>query len=210
MSECLGLDLLVKERLKQWPQQPPGLRMPGRGREIWMRGRPGADASTTHPFLKLTGSLRLRTLPDGLWLNFGGTIMDPFVDVLAIEACSTLPNLLDKRSRYVPSTYSMVAVCPVPWLQAPVAPDNRMPRWRAIGLIPHPPAYPIAFPVRERRVLDRLKRAHYVEFERHHMPHAHEFFAPMDTLTAEHSDKDPELAALLARASPASNFLRAL
>jgi hypothetical protein len=40
-----------------------------------------------HPFLKLPGSTRWRTLPDGLWLNFGGTSVDPFVDIFAIEAC---------------------------------------------------------------------------------------------------------------------------
>jgi hypothetical protein len=41
-------------------------------------------------------SNRLRTLPDGLWLNFAGTHAEPFVDIFAIEACGTLQNLLDK------------------------------------------------------------------------------------------------------------------
>jgi hypothetical protein len=84
MVEHLSLDMQVKERLKRWPQRPPGLSMPRRGRHVWLRCRPGDNSKTSHPFLKLPGSTRLRTLPDGLWLNFGGTIADPFVDIFGI------------------------------------------------------------------------------------------------------------------------------
>jgi hypothetical protein len=84
MTEPQSLDTQVKERLKRWPQRPPGLHMPRRGRHVWLRGRPGDDTKTCHPFLKLPGSTRLRTLPDGLWLNFGGTVADPFVDIFGI------------------------------------------------------------------------------------------------------------------------------
>ena len=84
MTDPQSLDMQVKERLKGWPQRPPGLHMPRRGRHVWLRGRPGDDSRTSHPFLKLPGSTRLRTLPDGLWLNFGGTIADPFVDIFGI------------------------------------------------------------------------------------------------------------------------------
>jgi hypothetical protein len=150
----------------------------------------------------------LRTLPDGLWLNFGGTIADPFVDIFAIEACSTLQNLLDKRSRFAPSTHSLLAVCPVPWLLAPVMPEDPTPRWQAIGVLLRPPMLPAVFPVRLTRILYGLKAEHYDGFARHQLPHGHEFFAPMDALTAEDSDKNPEMEALLQRASPVSNFLR--
>ena len=67
-----SLDTLVKERLKRCPQHPPGLK-PRRGTEAWLRGRPSEESGVSNPFLKLPGSTRLRTLPDGLWLNFGGT-----------------------------------------------------------------------------------------------------------------------------------------
>ena len=208
MPESQSLDMQVKERLKRWPQRPPGLHMPRRGRHVWMRCRPGDDTKTCYPFLKLPGSTRLRTLPDGLWLNFGGTIADPFVDIFAIEACSTLQNLLDKRSRFAPSTHSLLAVCPVPWLLAAAMPDDPTPRWQAIGVLSRAPALPAVFPVRLTRILFGLKAEHYDGFTRHQLPHAHEFFAPMDALTAEDSDKNPELEALLRRASPVSNFLR--
>jgi len=208
MSVSQSLDLLVKQRLKQWPQRPPGLRMPRRGRHVWLRGRPGEDPDCCYPFLKLPGSTRLRTLPDGLWLNFGGTIAEPFVDIFAIEACSTLQNLLDKRSRFAPSTHSLLAVCPVPWLLAPAMAGDPTPRWQAIGVMSRVPALPAAFPVRNHVVLYGLKQKHYDGFARHQLPHGHELFAPMDALTAEDSDKDPELLALLQRGSPIAKFLR--
>ncbi|MFC7551689.1 hypothetical protein ACFQU7_04300 [Pseudoroseomonas wenyumeiae] len=58
-------------------------------------------------------------MPDGLWLHFSPDPADAWCDILCIEACSTLQNLLDKRSRFAPSTTSLLAVCPVPWLTAP-------------------------------------------------------------------------------------------
>jgi hypothetical protein len=42
----------------------------------WLRGRPGTVDDLDQPFLKLPGSNRLRTVPDGLWLCFGGTESD--------------------------------------------------------------------------------------------------------------------------------------
>jgi hypothetical protein len=197
--------MLVKERLKRWPQKPPGLK-PRRGRETWLRGRPSDLSGGCNPFLKLPGSNRLRTLPDGLWLNFGGTPVDPFVDIFAIEACSTLQNLLDKRSRFAPSTHSLMAVCPVEWLLAPVAPDDPTPRWKATRLFLAEPTIPVSMPVREMRVLYGLKNHHYDGFAQHHLPHAHEFFVPMERLMREDSDKDPALCALLERASISANF----
>ena len=79
MRATVSLDLLVKSRLKGWGQRPPGVK-PRRGKESWLRGRPSEDETRiSSPFLKIPGSSRLRTLPDGLWLNFGGTFAEPFV-----------------------------------------------------------------------------------------------------------------------------------
>ena len=72
MNSAATLDMLVKQRLRRWPQCPPGLRMRTR-KEAWLRGRPSEEGDSVNPFLKLPGSTRRRTLPDGLWLNFGGT-----------------------------------------------------------------------------------------------------------------------------------------
>lgn len=207
MRSDISLDLLVKSRLKNWGQRPPGVG-PGRGKDAWLRGRPGDDGHRiSSPFLKMPGSHRLRTLPDGLWLNFGGTYAEPYVDILAIEACSTLQNLLDKRSRFAPSTHSTMCVCPLEWLLAPIAPTDRTPRWRTTGVILHEPFNDIIIPVREMRVLYGLKNEHYRGFARYQLPHAHEFFVPMDTLTEERSEENPALRALIARTSVSANFL---
>jgi hypothetical protein len=205
MQGSYTLDALVKQRLRAWPQRPPGL--PSQEFDAWLRGRPADDMGTCHPFLKIPGSTRFRTLPDGLWLNFGGTTKEPYADVFAVEACSTLQNLLDKRSRFAPSTHSLLAVCPVPWLLAPVMAGDPTPRWQATGVLFKEPLLPFVLPVRTMHVLYGLKRDHYAGFLRHQLPHAHEYFAPMEALTAKNSDKDPALRALLARASVSANFL---
>ncbi len=129
------------------------------------------------------------------------------MDILAVEACGSLQNLLDKRSRFAPSTHSLLAVCPVPWLLAPVAPGNPMPRWQATGVLRYEPLVPFVLPVRDIRVLYALKKHHYAGFARHQIPHAHEYFVPMEALTAENGEQDPALRSLLARASAAANFL---
>jgi hypothetical protein len=206
MRRGSSLDSLVRERLKQWPQRPPGVKSTGLRQEAWLRGRP-SDELHRHPFLKVPGSARGRTLPDGLWLNFGGTPGDPYVDIFAIEACASMPNLLDKRSRFAPSTHSLLAVCPVLWLLSPAMPDDPTPRWKVTGVLLQEPTGPLILPVRSMHVLYGLTRRDYQGFVRHLLPHPHEFFAPMEALTASDGDKNPELQAMLARASVEANFL---
>ncbi len=207
MLPNVSLDRQVKEQLKRWPQCPPGLPQSDASKNAWLRGRPTDDVGSCHPFLKLPGSERMRTLPDGLWLNFGGTPEEPFVDIFAVEACGNITNLLDKRSRFAPSTHSLLAVCPLPWLLAPVMDGDPTPRWQATGLIREAPAGAVSFPVRDMRVLYGLKSQDYAGFFHHQLPHAHEFFAPMEVLTARDSEKNPELRALLSRAALSANFL---
>lgn len=202
-----SLDSLVRARLRTWPQRPPGVAA-GMGAHAWLRGRPADEAANAHePYLKLPGSDRMRTLPDGLWLNFGGTAAEPFADILAIEACGTLPNLLDKRSRFAPSTHSLMAFCPVPWLLAPVSPSDATARWRATGILPVEPVQPLIVPVRDVRVLYALKKHHYAGFESSQVPHTHEFFIPMEALVDADAPKNPAVRALLARASARAHFI---
>jgi hypothetical protein len=79
-----SLDALVRFRLRQWPQCPPGLEPKHACRNGWLRGRPVEKTIQCLPFLKLPGSNRLKTLPDGLWLNFGGMPEDAYVDIFGI------------------------------------------------------------------------------------------------------------------------------
>ncbi len=207
MSVILSLDALVRARLKNWPQRPPGIGTSRLSADAWLRARPCEDAGTCHPFIKLPGSTRLRTLPDGLWLNFGGTEEEPFADIFAIEACSTIPNMLDKRARFAPSTSSLMAVCPVPWLLAPVVPGQAMPRWRATGLMRREPVLPLVLPIRNLRVMYGLKRRQYDGFVRNQVPHPHEYFVPMETLIEEGSEANPGVRELVSRAMACANFL---
>ena len=207
MRKNRSYDALVKARLRDWPQHPPGLLPRPNHQETWLRGRPTYDVGRCHPFLKLPGSDRLRTLPDGLWLNFAGSPEEPFVDIFAVEACLSLQNLLDKRSRFSASTHSLLAVCPVPWLLAPVMATDQTPRWRATGVLLHEPTLAFVLPVRDVRVLFALPNRNYAGFMKHQLPHAHEYFAPMETLMESESDKNPALQALLARATASANFL---
>ena len=197
-----SLDATVRSRLKRWPHRPPGLAV--HGTDAWLRGRP--DDIAGQCFLKLPGSRQLRTLPDGLWLNFGGTFDEPFADIFAVEACASLPNLLDKRSRFAPSTQSMMAVCPVPWLLAPVTPDSPILRWQATGVVAASPERALVLPVRDLRVMYGLRQRHYAGFVQHQVPHPHEFFVPMEALTAKDGDQDPAMQALVARTSLRANF----
>ncbi len=196
-----SLDSTVRARLKRWPDRPPGLAVVET--DAWLRGRPD---DTGQCFLKLPGSRQLRTLPDGLWLNFGGTAAEPFADIFAIEACASLPNLLDKRSRFAPSTQSLMAVCPLPWLLTPVLPDGPVLRWQATGVLPETPTRALVLPVRDLRVMYGLKARHYDGFVEHQVPHPHEFFVPMEALTAKNGDQDPAMQALVARTSRRANF----
>ncbi len=210
MAEYRSLDALVRARLRQWPQRPPGLAAASQRRDSWLRARPAEMAGSCYPFLKLPGSERLRTLPDGLWLNFGGTPLEPFVDIFAIEACGTLPNMLDKRARFAPSTNSLLAVCPTPWLLGPTTPADPTPRWRATGVLRGEPMQPLILPVRDIRVVYALKQRHYNGLQQSHVPHAHEYFVPMDKLVAKDAPDDPAIQALVARASAHAHFLTAL
>ncbi len=65
----------------------------------------------------------------------------------------------------------------------------------------------LVLPVRDIRVLYGLKGRHYDGFARTQMPQAHEYFCPMDALTAERGDENPAMRALIARASAAANFM---
>jgi hypothetical protein len=149
----------------------------------------------------------MRTIPDGLWLHFGGTPEDPYADILCIEACSTFQNLLDKRSRFAPSTTSLLAFCPLPWLLAPIQPGDETPRWRLIPACVAEPVAGLTVPVRDIRVLYGLQREHYAGFARNQVPQPHEYFCPMDALTAHEGHENPSMRSLIARASMSSAFM---
>ena len=118
-----------------------------------------------------------------------------------------MTNLLDKRSRFAPSTHSLMAVCPAPWLAAPIATLDPTPRWLATGVLRALPDCALVLPVRDVRVRYALKAEHYQGFAENQVPHAHEYFVPMERLTRTDAHRDPQIQALVARASVTANFL---
>jgi hypothetical protein len=201
------LDDMVRLRLGRWPQRPPGAVANAKQPGTWLRGRPCEDSAVGMPFLKLPGTNKYRTIPDGLWLHFSPDPADRWADILCIEACGTVANLQDKRARFAPSTSSLLVVCPVAWLNEPVEAGDPTPRWRTIRMLREEPSENLVLPVRDVRVLYGLKPRIYDGFLRSQMPQPHEYFCPMDVLTDEYGHEDPALAALIARASATSNFM---
>ncbi len=185
------LDTIIRDRLKTWPQRPPGAASLG-AEGAWLRARPSDGEPVAQPYLKIP---------------FGGTPEDAYADILCIEACSTFQNLLDKRSRFAPSTISLLAHCPLPWLLAPLQANDSTPRWLIIPFLTQEPVAALTVPVRDLRVLYGLQREHYQGFARHQMPHPHEYFCPMEALTAHAGHENPAMRSLLARASAASAFM---
>jgi hypothetical protein len=201
----IGLDIRARDRLRAWPNDPPGLEH-DLGPGVWMKARPGEGDDIYYPKLKLPGSDRLRTIPDALWLRFGGHERDPFVDIFVIEVCGSYSNMLDKRSRFAPSMHSLLAYCPLSWLLAPHGRDDDTPRWQCTKLLAREPIQNLVLPVRDIRVMYVLPNKLYEGFETSQVPHAHEFFMPVSALLAPASWQEPSIRALIARTSIRANF----
>ena len=86
-------------------------------------------------------------------------------------------------------------------MQEPAEQSDPTPRWRLIRLLREEPTEPLVLPVRDIRVLYGLKSQHYAFVAKGQVPHPHEYFCPMEALTAYHGHEDPALAALIGRAS---------
>jgi len=61
-------------------------------------------------------------------------------------------------------------------------------------------------PVRDIRVMYGLKPKLFKGFLTNQVPQPHEYFVPMEALTAENGDKDPAMQAFVARATVTANF----
>jgi hypothetical protein len=93
-----------------------------------------------------------------------------------------------------------------PAQSADTAPDPT-PRWRLIRMLKSEPVQPLVLPVRHVRVVFGLKNRHYEGFARSQIAQPHEFFCPMEALTAERGHENPHMQALMSRASATANFM---
>ena len=85
--------------------------------------------------------------------------------------------------------------------------SDTTPRWLVTGLLVEEPRAALVMPVRDIRVMYALKSRHYNGFAESQIPHPHEYFVPMDALTAKDAYLDPAMQDLVSRASATANFL---
>ena len=93
------------------------------------------------------------------------------------------------------------------WLLSPVMPGDPTPRWKVTGVLREEPAVAFVVPVRDMHVLYGLKREALSGLRPPPVAACAEYFVPMEALTAYDGDKNPDLRAMLARASATANFL---
>jgi hypothetical protein len=91
------MDELVRRRLREWPQRPPGAPRTPRQSGTWLRARPGDSSLLGQPFLKLPGSSTFRTIPDGLWLHFSPDPDDRWADIPLHRSLRQRAEPQDKR-----------------------------------------------------------------------------------------------------------------
>ncbi|WP_319796488.1 hypothetical protein [Nitrobacter sp.] len=113
-------DALAKEVFDQWPKSFSV------AEKKWLRIRSRSD--NTMPYLYIPGSRKQAAISDGLYAHFGLDTKErernpnhipeiEFVDVIAIEACSSFANFCDKRSRYVAEN-RLGLYCQEKWLKS--------------------------------------------------------------------------------------------
>lgn len=109
---------------KQWPQTTKIWTNSGL-KTHWLRAQPvsAGQSSPTAPRLHSPDSKVFRTQPDCLYVSTGLGRADTggfprYLDIVAIEVCSTIQNFRDKRSRYLAMTQSMTVELRRTWLQS--------------------------------------------------------------------------------------------
>ncbi len=93
------------------------------------------------------------------------------------------------------------------WLLRPATQNDPTPRWQVTRVLKTEPVRPLVLPVRDIKVMYALKMRHYRGFTETQIPHPHEYFVPMDAITAKDGHESPAIRALVSRASVTANFL---
>jgi hypothetical protein len=124
------------------------------------------------------------TQPDGLWAHFSGL---DYCDVVVIEVCGTTTNLNDKRSRYMPSTSSLLLEVSAGWAKSGSAGRGRggptRAHWRTAGFDEDDlSTMPRLVPVRHLRALYALPDEQYKKWTPNHAATGYEYFVPHSSL----------------------------
>jgi hypothetical protein len=193
-------DKQAKAALRTWPEKLGSTwPTPDEGGR-WLRARP-KDGHETRPALHSPGVQLFKTQPDGLWLYINNPI---YADAICIEVCGSIQNLNDKRSRYFPSSHSMMVTCPKPWLLREInSGQGTKPIWKYAKGLNAEPAADVVLPIRLLRVLYALKSDHYDRWAPNHVPTGYEFFC-VDTSLRSFSS--PKMQAFLKQMSVGAQF----
>lgn len=195
MTDAQGKTILRSwsPRTRIWP--PPS------GNGWWLRARPNGPGQVG-PQLRAPGADLFSTQPDGLYLFLGHA---EYADAVCIEVCSSITNLNDKRSRYVPSSHSLLVEIPRRWLRQDFGLQRGgvAPAWRASRAFAAEPQADVVRPIRHLRVLYCLPDAQYDDWKANHTPTGYEFFCHDGSLDTFNS---PPMRVFLRQMSIASQF----
>lgn len=186
MAKAKLSDSEAKTILRKWPDRTKSLWPTSSVGGYWLRALP-KDGTATCPHLQSPGATLFTTQPDGLYLFLSET---SFADAVAVEVCGTIQNLNDKRSRYMPSSHSIVAVCPLAWLTEDVSlqKGGKKQRWAACKTISNTPQADVTFPIRHLRVMYALPNADFDNWCKNHTPTGYEYFckhSSLDSFTSQ-------------------------
>lgn len=193
-------DAIAKSCLKAWPEKLAKIWPVPHSGTFWIRARP--TKSGNGPMLHAPGSKLFKTQPDGMWLYI---VNDTYADAICIESCSSIQNLNDKRSRYMPSTHSLMVTCPLTWLSGNVTiqKGGTKPLWRCLAAFTQAPLRKVTLPLRCIRILYALKPDHYKQWSRNNIPAGHEYFCSQTSL---HSYGSPKMQAFLRQMAISAHF----
>ena len=193
-------DAEAKQILLKWPTRTNIWPAPG-GTGYWLQAQP-KSGNIPGPRISSPGATQFRTQPDALWAFF-----HPFssCDLVAVEVCGTIQNLNDKRSRYIPSSHSLVLSVSASWLNQtiPIQGGGQRTRWESTGTLTVAPVADLVLPVRHLRVLYALPNTLYHVWCSEHTSTGYEFFSPHSSLSSYNSQPFQEF---LKRMSIATQF----
>lgn len=157
------------------------------------------------PYFRTPGAKLFKTQPDGLWLYFSG---EGWVDAISIEHCSSIQNLNDKRSRYMPTLNSLLVHIKRTWLKGRIGVQHggQPERWAATRTMTKPDftKKEFEFPIRHLRVLYALRQKDYSRWIPNHVATGYEFFCTHESLRTWTS---PVTQDFLSRMSSVANYL---
>jgi hypothetical protein len=189
--------------LETWPRRTDSLWPCPRGDGYWMRVQP-PESATKAPRIHSPGAKLFATQPDGLWIYLWKR---EFCDVVAFEVCGSVQNLNDKRSRYIPSSHSLVVSLTSAWLAEPITVQSGGNRKRhdAFETFGKLPKRDIQVPIRHLRIMYALPDSKYDSWCLNHTPTGYEYFCPHSSLNSYSSQK---MQSFLAQMSILNQFYK--